>query len=95
MSRSLVSADELLEILTRGLQARKEGAGCVVLGPIRRLDTPRPDGGNWDRSLAIRGGPVDPYAAGEAMHDVVDEVGDRYNLCEEAPPGADSGASDA
>jgi hypothetical protein len=90
MHRDLVSAEELLEILNRRLRTRKEAAKCVVVGPIKPLDTPLPDGGNWDRSLVIRGSPVDPYAAGEATHDVVEEVAKAYNLDGLAPPDADA-----
>ena len=87
MIRSLVSAEELLDILNRKLQARKEGANCAVVGPIRRLDTPLLGGCNWDRSLTIRGNPPDPYAAGEAVHEVVDEVARAYDLAEPPPSG--------
>ena len=84
MSRSLVSADELLEILNRKLQARAEAANCVIVGPIKPLETPFPDGGNWDRSLTIHltihGDEVDPYATGQLAHEVVEEVAQAYNI---------------
>jgi hypothetical protein len=84
MSRSLVSADELLEILNRKLKARADAVNCVIIGPIKPLETPFPDGGNWDRSLTIhvtiRDDQADPYATGQLAHKVVEEVAQEYNL---------------
>jgi hypothetical protein len=73
-----VPEDRLLKILNTELGARC--ADCKFTGPLRPLDEPYPDGGNWARSLVVRGRPADPYAAGTLAADVVEDVAARYNL---------------
>jgi hypothetical protein len=80
MARALVPADQLLDILNQRLQKRVECTACVVVGPIRRLDALLPDGGNWNRSITVRGRPSNPHACGEAAHEVVDDVAQEFNL---------------
>ena len=80
MPRALVSPEELLDIINRRLQQRDASRGCVVAGAIVRLQTPLSDGGNWSRSIAVRGKPRDPQACGEAAHAVIESVADEFNL---------------
>lgn len=80
MQRSIVSVEELLKVINQRLQACQETVSCTAVGPIKSLPAPLSDGGNWNRSLTIRGQPTDPYAAGEAAHDIIAEVANEYNL---------------
>lgn len=79
-SRENVSAERLLEILSQELARREECAGCAIAGGVTRLAEPYPDGGNWSRSIAIRGRPGNPQAAGEAAVEVVVFVAELFNL---------------
>ena len=66
--------------MNQRLQQRHECAGTVVAGSIQRLEAPLSDGGNWSRSIAIRGKPRDPQACGDAAHEVIQAIADEYNL---------------
>jgi hypothetical protein len=52
----------------------------VVAGAVRRLEAPLSDGGNWSRSIAVRGKPRDLQACGEAAHEVIQNIADEFNL---------------
>lgn len=80
MSRQTVSAEQLLEILNRELATRDECAECTFTGELRRLTDPYPDGGNWDRSLVVRGRPRDPHQCGAAAADIISAIAAEYNL---------------
>ena len=80
MSRATVSAEDLLSILNAALVQVAECAGCRFVGAVERRADPYPDGGNWTRSLVVRGRPSDPHACGAAAADVIDDVARRYNL---------------
>jgi hypothetical protein len=78
--RELLSSEELIEIMNLELANHKECADCQFAGPVRRLDMPYPDGGNWSRSLTVRGRPSDPQACGETAADVIVLAAEHYNL---------------
>jgi hypothetical protein len=80
MPKTLVSAEQLLDIINTRLQQREACVGCVVAGSIERLEAPLSDGGNWTRSIAIRGKPRDPQACGDAAHEVIQEIATEFNL---------------
>jgi hypothetical protein len=80
MPKTLVSPEELLDIINTRLQQREECVGCVVSGSIQRLAAPLSDGGNWTRSIALRGRPRDPQACGDAAHEVLQEIATEFNL---------------
>jgi hypothetical protein len=78
--RECVSSEELIEILNLELAKHGECADCQFVGPIRQLTTPYADGGNWFRSLTVRGRPQDPHVCGETAADVVVLVAQHYDL---------------
>ena len=78
--RERVSAERLIEILNAELAKHPECAACAFVGPVHGAATPYGDGGNWVRSLTVRGRPTDPQACGEIAADVVVLVAERYNL---------------
>ena len=78
--REIVSAERLIEILNLELSQREECAGCTFHGVLQKLDEPYADGGNWSRSIAIRGRPANPDAAGHAAADVIEILAMRFNL---------------
>ncbi len=78
--RECISSEELIKILNFELAKYRECADCQFVGPIRQLTTPYADGGNWFRSLTVRGRPQDPHACGETAAEVVVLVAQRYNL---------------
>jgi hypothetical protein len=78
--RECITSEELIEILNLELAKYRECADCQFVGPIRQLTTPYADGGNWFRSLTVRGRPQDPHACGETAAEVVVLVAQHYNL---------------
>jgi hypothetical protein len=80
MPRTLVSAEELLDIINKRIQDHAACSGCVVVGSVQRLEAPLSDGGNWSRSIAIRGKPRDPQGCGEAAHEVIHAIAVAFNL---------------
>jgi hypothetical protein len=59
--------------------------GCELVGTPSKLPEPYPDGGNWDRSIAIRlkrrdDIDWDPQRCGEIAAEAVERVGKNYNL---------------
>lgn len=78
--RECITSKELIEILNLELAKYTECADCQFVGPIRQLITPYADGGNWFRSLTVRGRPQDPHACGETAAEVVVLVAQHYNL---------------
>jgi len=78
--RETVSVEELREILNQELAKREECAGCEVMGSVHRVSEHYPDGGNWNRSLTIKGQPRNPHRCGEVAVEVINQVAARFNL---------------
>ncbi|MEU7524423.1 hypothetical protein AB0A74_01665 [Saccharothrix sp. NPDC042600] len=80
MTHAHVSSEDLLSILNAALAQREECLDCTFVGPLQPRAEPYPDGGNWTRSLTVRGRPADPQACGEAAAEVIADVAARFNL---------------
>lgn len=78
--RILVTAEELRAIINARLGENRSTRDCEMIGVIRRRDEPYPDGGNWNRSVAIGGSPIDPQKCGEEAAEIVERIADEYNL---------------
>ena len=78
--RQIVSEARLRQILNEEIEKREECAGCEILGSIKKLPEAYADGGNWNRSLTIRGRPRDPQACGETAADIICEIAAHYNI---------------
>lgn len=78
-TRSTLSRDELLERLTKMIQAC-EGCENVRVVAVTRLDFPDKDGRNWSRSLVLDAAGVDPEVYSLAYGAIIGTAHETWNL---------------
>lgn len=79
MNRSLVTAQELTELLTNELQKQEDCQHCKLTGIIR-LQLPDQDGCNWSENVTLSSGSIPNALASSHANQIILEARRRFNL---------------
>ena len=79
-TRKLVDEETLQGIINQALGENEATSKVEVVGSIRPCDELYDDGGNWKRSIALGGSPIDPQRCGEVAADIIEQIAKNYNL---------------